>query len=222
NQMGRYDEAIALLARRRIHPWEGGEGMAIEQHTQAHLLRGKQALHAGHPDEALRHFEAARIYPSSLGEARHEVFTSEARVFYCSGLAYEALGDSPAAVAAYERAAADATHNAALPYYRGLAARKLGREEEAVRQFTSLLETADARSASGGAIDFFATSLPAFLIFEDDLELRNRVEAHYLRGLGFAGLGRAKEARAEFEATLTLGINHLDARTHLESLTDLG
>ncbi|HVC82772.1 MAG TPA: DUF5107 domain-containing protein [Chloroflexota bacterium] len=222
NQMGRYDEAISLLGRRQFRPWEGGEGMAIEQHVQAHLLRGRQVLHAGCPDEALRYFEAARIYPSNLGEARHEVFTSEARVFYYRGLVYDALGDRPAAVAAYERAAADATHNAALPYYRGLASRKLGREEEAVRQFTSLLVMADVKSTSGGAIDFFATSLPTFLIFEDDLELRNRVETHYLRGLGFAGLERAKEAQAEFEAAVTLDINHLDAQTHLESLTELG
>lgn len=222
NQMGRYDEALALLTRRQIRPWEGGEGMAIEQHAQAHLLRGAHALRTGRPDEAQRHFEAARTYPSSLGETRHAVFTSEARAFYSSGLAYDALGDGPAAVAAYERAAGETADNAVLPYYRGLAGLRLGRDEEASRQFTSLLETADAKSASGGGIDFFAASLPTFLIFEDDLELRNRVEAHYLRGLGLAGLGRTEAARAEFDAAIALDINHLDARTHLERLTDPG
>jgi hypothetical protein len=46
-------------------------------------------------------------------------------------------------------------------------------------------------------IDFFAVSLPDFLIFDEDLDKKNKVHCHYLIGLGYYGLGNLDQAAAE-------------------------
>jgi hypothetical protein len=67
------------------------------------------------------------------------------------------------------------------------------------------------------SIDYFAVSLPDFLIFEDDLSRRNNVFCAYLMGLGLLGLavagGRSGDAGvAGVSATEARG---LDARAHV-------
>ena len=46
-------------------------------------------------------------------------------------------------------------------------------------------------------IEYFAVSLPDFLIFDDDYTLKNRAHCYYLMALGNMGLGN-KEKAAEF------------------------
>jgi len=222
NQLRQYGRALDLLGRRRFRPWEGGEGMALEQHAHAHLQRGRTLLQAGRLEEALRDFRAARSYPTNLGEARHEVLMSEAAAYYYTGLAHDAIGDRAAAARAYERAAGERSRNADRPYYRGLACRRLGRDAEAAQEFASLLAAGDRQLASVGGFDFFATSAPSLSVLADDGDQRNAVEGHYLRALGYAGRGSTGEAIAEAEATLDLDINHLGAQTLLDALKGSG
>ena len=44
-------------------------------------------------------------------------------------------------------------------------------------------------------IDFFAVSLPDFLTFEDDLDVRNEAHCYFLMSMGHAGLGNQKKAK---------------------------
>ena len=48
-------------------------------------------------------------------------------------------------------------------------------------------------------IDYFATSLPNFSIFDDDLEKRNRVQCLFLRGLGRVGQGDTDRGTADLK-----------------------
>ena len=63
-------------------------------------------------------------------------------------------------------------------------------------------------------IDYFAVSLPDFLVFEDDLRRRNDIHCHYLQGLGHVGLGEHGDAVRTFDAALSGDPNHLGARLH--------
>jgi hypothetical protein len=38
-------------------------------------------------------------------------------------------------------------------------------------------------------LDYFAVSLPDFLVFDEDLSRRNRVHCHYMTASGYLGLG---------------------------------
>lgn len=64
-------------------------------------------------------------------------------------------------------------------------------------------------------MDYFATSLPDFLLFEDDLAERNRVDNLFLMGLAHAGLGEATEAENLFRKVLSVDVNHLGAQVEM-------
>jgi hypothetical protein len=63
-------------------------------------------------------------------------------------------------------------------------------------------------------MDYFAVSLPDFLVFDDDLRQRNQIHCHYMMGLGYLGLGEREQARAQFEAVLALDRNHVGTLVH--------
>jgi tetratricopeptide (TPR) repeat protein len=218
NQTGRPDEALALLQNRIFHPWEGGEGKVAEQYVQARLRRGRIALQAGNLDDALAEFTATLTYPENLGEAVHEVFTKQANLFYAIGVVYEQMNDQASAGEFYQKAVVERNDSSALTYYRGLALARLGRAEAAAETFRQLALAGETQLQQEATIDYFATSLPTFLILEDNLQKRHEINCRYRIGLGQLGQGNVEAARRQFEAVLALDINHLDAQTHLAAL----
>jgi hypothetical protein len=64
-------------------------------------------------------------------------------------------------------------------------------------------------------IDYFAVSLPEFLVFDDDLDQRNEINCRYLMGLGYIGLGRRAQGMRELRKVAGLDPSHLGARVHL-------
>lgn len=218
NQSGQYDRALQQLERRHFHPWEGGEGKVTEQYLWAYLLRGRAYLDNAQAADALQDFLATLTFPENLGEGRHEVFLAEAQLFYHLGLAYEALGNAAQATAYFGKAAAEDKPDLEKLTYRGLALIKLQRPAEARQKFQQLIAAGTERLNAPARIDYFAISLPAFLVFEDDLARRNAVDGHYWRGLGYLGLGDREQARSELEAVRALDVNHLGAQFHLTRL----
>lgn len=104
-------------------------------------------------------------------------------------------------------------------FYQGLARRKLGREEDAASIFHKLIDYGLAHLDDDVQIDYFAVSLPDFLVFDEDLGLRNRIHCHFMMGLGYLGLAGGEvqaEAKAEeqFQAVLALRSDHLGAVIH--------
>ena len=217
NQSGRPETALELLGRRRFHPWEGGEGLVSGQYATAHFLLGRQALEAGDATAALDHFEAARSYPRNLGEGKH-FLAEERHLDYYSGLVLATLGRGDDAHQRWEAAASPSTTFNFQTHYRALALAALGREPESGRVFQELRAYAERQMNAVVKADYFATSLPNFLLFEDDLEKRNRIECLFLRGLANRGLGRIAEAREDFRQALRLDPNHIWAHEAYRSL----
>jgi hypothetical protein len=60
-------------------------------------------------------------------------------------------------------------------------------------------------------IEYFATSLPAMLLFEEDLLRRQEISAKFLRAQSLFGLGRAAEGSELLSAVLSLDANHAGA-----------
>ena len=195
NVAGQPDQALALLLGRRFHPWEGGEGKVLGQYTSARLLLGRRALQAGDATVALEHFQRALQPPDNLGEAYH-LLQAKADVNYWTGRALRALGREAEAVACFEASAAEAgdfqamavTEHSALSYFRGLSLLALGRAAEARALFASLRDYARREQKRPARIDYFATSLPLLLVFEDDLEEAKNRRADELLRLAEAGL----------------------------------
>ncbi len=218
NQHNRPDDALLLLQNCIFHPWEGGEGKVAEQFVQAHLIRGRAALQAGHLAAALAEFTAVLSYPENLGEGVHEVFTKQADLFYAIGVVYEKMGSQDEAVRFFQKAIAERNKGSALNYYQGLALERLGRLAEARQMFAEMVKAGQAQLQTTATIDYFATSLPTFLILEDDLQKRNEIDCRYRIGLGQLGLGNTQVARQELERVLALDISHLVAQIHLMAI----
>ena len=207
-QVGRYDRALELLESRHFHVWEGG-GEVYGLFVEAHLLRGRALLEAGRPRDALRDFEAALTYPRNLDVAPPSSGGGSAKVFYCVGLAGEALGDKAAAEAAFAKAAGYRTGWSEQSYYQALAERKLGREAEAAKRFAGLAGFAEDRLKTAPAMDFFEK------FCERESARRLSAQMRFLLGLGRLGAGRREEAKAEFRKALEDNPNHIGAAREL-------
>ena len=225
NQLGQYQTARPLLATRQFHPWEGGEGKVVGQYLISHIELSKQALLADNPTEALDLLTAAETYPINLGEGKL-YGVQENDIFYLKGLAYEALGDTANADSYFRQATngLDAPiqaifYNDQQPdklFYQGLAWKKLNDSTWAETLFTKLIQYGETHLNDTIKLDYFAVSLPDMLVFDTDLNERNRIHCYYLMALGNLGLGNGhtSQAIAYFDEVLALDINHQGALIH--------
>ena len=186
----------------------------------ANVSLARRELAAGRPAEAIVRLEAATVYPANLGEGKH-LLTQENEIQVLLGLAHRAAGALDEARRWLDRAAAPQGDPAApigeSAYWRALALQELGEDAAATGLLGVLLQAARARARTSIRIDYFATSLPALLLFDEDLDRRNRIECRYLEGLALAGLGRAGAGRA-FRDVLALERTHAGARSRRAEL----
>jgi len=200
NAVGQPERALDIIVNRRFHPWEGGEGQVLRQYTNAHLLLGQMSLDSDDPESALEHFELAVNIPQNLGEAYH-MLQAKADVNYWTGIALRSLGREDEALAYFESGANESgdfqamsvTRHSELSYFRGLSLLELGREEEATELFEDLLVYAAGLLVKRAEIDYFATSLPLLLVFEDDLDELQHEEADRLVALAKEGLQQVQD-----------------------------
>jgi tetratricopeptide (TPR) repeat protein len=189
NLLGQPDQARTLLESRQFQPWEGGEGKALGEYARACVALGRGALEAGDPAEARRFLEAALQPPRSLGETWH-LLARPLEIYYWMGEAFAAAGNRRDARRWWTLAAE--TRSATFDpntHYRALSLRALGKESAAVRLWRDLRGHAAALLRTEPKIDYFATSLPAMLLFEEDLTRRDAITAHLLAAQAALGLG---------------------------------
>lgn len=63
-------------------------------------------------------------------------------------------------------------------------------------------------------MDYFAVSLPDLLIWEDDMDKKNRIHCNYLMALGHLGLGNTAKAKHFFEVAASMDNNHQGIQIH--------
>ncbi len=215
NQTGRHVAAMQLLARRKFQPWEGGEGGPLGQHIRTQLALGREALaHHDFPC-AVNHFAAALTAPLNLGEAKH-LLANQSDIHYWRGCAFTELGEQAFARQHWLVAAKfkgdfremSARTFSELTYYSARAWEKLGQRVKAKKLFRDLLAYARKLQKTVARIDYFATSLPTMLIFDDDLQYRQQTTALFLQAQAQLGLGQRAKARALLKAVLKRDASH--------------
>jgi tetratricopeptide (TPR) repeat protein len=215
NQVGAPRRALRLLRSRRFQPWEGGEGLALRQHVRAHLALGRADLARKRPASAVRHFRAALEAPENLGEAHHPL-ANQSDALYGLGLALRGAGDPEGARDCWTRAAGfggdfqnmKVRAVSEMTYYSALALRALGREAEAARLLREVRRFAKSLARAPATLDYFATSLPTMLLFEDDLKERQMTTALFLEAQAELGLGRKARGAALLSRVLSRDPSH--------------
>ncbi|TVR73374.1 MAG: DUF5107 domain-containing protein [Spirochaetaceae bacterium] len=221
NILNQSDRAHDILTSHRFHPWEGGEGKVTDQYKRTLIQIAHNKLNSGLIDEAVSHLEAAKTYPGNLGEGKLPTAEADNEIDFWLSRAYGQLGNEEARMDAL-RAAAKGDESPTMSFYyndrpadalfyQALAWRLLGQETRARRLLNRLLDYGEAHLNDSITIDYFAVSLPDFLVFEENLDERNHRFCLYLSGLGKWGLGRTEEAARDFEKVLENDPGHSGA-----------
>ena len=98
-----------------------------------------------------------------------------------------------------------------MTYWTGLALERLGNKDQAEALFARIYDHSVELERTQPKIDYFATSLPAMLLFNEDLGRRHHIDALFLRAQAHIGLSRPAEARSLLQETLNLDRNHAAA-----------
>lgn len=228
NMNGMHKQAYDYIMGRKFHPWEGGEGKITAQYTIALLEMAKAEIKAEKYATAKNYLEKVLVYPENLGEGKLEG-TKDNDVYYYLGIVYEKMGDHEKAQECYNNATLGEGEPAGVMYYndqpadmilyQGLAHLKLAQKSEAVSKFYKLINYGEQHIFDKIRIGYFAVSLPDFLIFEDDMDLKNQVHCQYLIGLGTIGLGKLDEAAQYLKKASTLDQNHMKCRLFAKDIT---
>ena len=240
NQTGHPAKALVLVSQRNFQPWEGGEGGPLGQWMRSHLALGCAALmqvgvHASaclgdtlkrELQLALKHFTAALTAPRNLGEAKH-LLANQSDIHYWLGCALAALGEKEKAKQHWLAAAnfkgdfqeMSVRAFSEMTYYSARSWEKLGQKARAKKMFRELLAYAQKLAKTEAKIDYFATSLPTMLLFDDDLQRRQENTAWFIEAQARFGLGQKTSARRRLTQVLQCDPNHALAA---DLLTEFG
>ncbi|MES2006435.1 MAG: DUF5107 domain-containing protein [Bacteroidota bacterium] len=227
NCIGNYTGAQQMLAERIFHPWEGGEGNVVGQYLVAQLSLARKSILSGNYQEALALLDAAKKYPANLGEGK--LFGNrENNIHYLEGCACEALGLADEAKEKFIQATEGTSepvqaifYNDPQPdqiFYQGLSYLKLGDTQNAYAIFCGLINFGTSHSSDHIEIDYFAVSLPDLLVFDTDLDARNKNHCRYLLGLGELGLCNYDKAATHLNEVLQNDCSHTGALFHLHMI----
>lgn len=220
NLLGQYSKAYDFIMANRFHPWEGGEGKITTQYTVALVELARAAMERGEWQQAEDYLSRTFVFPENLGEGKLEG-TKDNHVNYYMGLVKEHSGDLAAAKEYFENAGIGTDEPAGMMYYndqpadmiyyQGAAKKKLGRPVEAKARFNKLLDYGEQHMFDEMRISYFAVSLPDFLIFDDDLNKKNKAHCNYLIGLARMGAEDWTKAAAAFDKAVELEPTHQNA-----------
>lgn len=223
NLTGNHKKAYDCIMGHKFHPWEGGEGKITTQYTLALLFLARKALGDKAYEKAEEILRRAFIYPENLGEGKLEG-TGDNHLYYHLGLALEGQGRDQEAGECFERATLGTDEPAGTMYYndqpadmilyQGLAYLKLGRVREARARFYRLIDYGERHLADQVKIQYFAVSLPEFLIFDEDYTMRSRAHCYYLMALGNLGLGEKEEACGFLKEAVKIEPSHMMCRVY--------
>jgi len=226
NQTGQHVKALELITSRNFQPWEGGEGGPLGQHIRSLTALGRTVLAKNNGAVAKQYFETALLSPRNLGEARH-LLANQSDIHYWLGCAFAGLGD-PKSARQHWLLAANFKGDfqemrvrafSEITYYSARSKEKLGQRAGARKLFRELLAYARKLQKARAIIDYFATSLPTMLLFDDDLQFRQETTALFMQAQAQLGLGKTKTARSLLQTTLRRDPNHALAADLLAGMT---
>lgn len=223
NFLGRFETAYQLIMARKFHPWEGGEGKVSNQYVYSLIEMAKQHIEVNECEKAIELLQKAQSYPPNLGEGKL-YGTRENDIFYWTGTAYEKLGITDKSRFAFAKATEGQFepepaifYNDQSPdmiYYQGLAWIKLNKKKKGHHLFQKLINYGKQHRNDDVRIDYFAVSLPDLLIFDDDLQKRNRIHCNYMEALGYMGMNDFNRADKIFDSILEEEPMHFGTKTH--------
>lgn len=225
NLNGEPQKAYDLIMSHSFRPWEGAEGRISGQYKIALMTLAREAMQQNDYERAEQLLNQALQYPENLGEGRLEG-TKDNDIYYELGVVQEHLNRQDEARKYFELAQIGDNEPAGAMYYydqpadmilyQALASKKLNQMKQYHTCLNKLQDYGERHLYDQVEDDFFAVSLPDFLIFEDDLTEKNRAHCYYLMGLSKLGAGEYAAAEENFEQCMEIDYNHQKSRLYRE------
>jgi tetratricopeptide (TPR) repeat protein len=136
---GKYDTAISRLTDHTFLRQEG----VVRLHdyfVDAHLLKGRELLQLGRPARPWNTFSRQIPTPPTRISEAFPTISKEAQIYYFTGLAWLANQEEDKARSYFQKALEVPVGRSEYLYYRALAQKELGRDEEALESSASLLD----------------------------------------------------------------------------------
>ena len=211
NNLDLPQSALDLLLSHDFQPWEGGEGLVLSQYVRANILLAYCSMRRGQPAPAIANLLAASNPPENLSEAKH-LLMNLSMIDYWLGAAHHDAGNRGEAERHWTRAACQKGDFQQMQtktvsentYWSACALRRLGREQDALTAFSTILDYSADLQRHTPKIDYFATSLPAMLLFEEDLAQRQTITARFLEAQARIGLGEEAEGLRLLQEVLAM------------------
>ena len=225
NLNGEFEKALDCLISHSFHPWEGGEGKAPSQYVASLCALAKAEIENNECEKAISFLEHTFEYPHNLGEGK--LYGAQENLQnYLLGSAYEKLNNSEKATQYFEKASSGLSEPQSAMYYndqppetifcQGLALLKLGKTDDANIRFDKLISYADEHINDNVKIDYFAVSLPDFLVFDEDLNKKNKVHCLFMKALGLLGKGEKETAQEVLKKAFALDNSHFAMNFYLK------
>jgi hypothetical protein len=190
----------------------------LSQYVRANVLLALRSLHCGESATAIASLIAASNPPENLSEAKH-LLMNLSMIDYWLGVAHDDAGNRGEAECHWARAARQKGDFQQMQvqaisentYWSALALRRLGCEQETLDAYRAILDYSGQLLHQTPKIDYFATSLPAMLLFDEDLTWRQTITALFLEAQARLGLGDEAEGRRLLEEVLAMDNAHTGA-----------
>lgn len=225
NLNGEPQKAYDLIMSHSFRPWEGAEGRISGQYKIALTTLAREAMQQNDYERAEQLLKQALQYPENLGEGRLEG-NKDNDIYYELGVVQEHLDRQNEAKKYFELAQIGDNEPAGAMYYydqpadmilyQALASKKLNQMKRYHACLNKLQDYGERHLYNQVEDDFFAVSLPDFLIFEDDLTQKNKAHCYYLMGLSKLGAGEYAAAEENFEQCMEIDYNHQKSRLYRE------
>ena len=217
NLTGRYDEAYERIMNHNFHPWEGGEGKVPAQYIAGLVLKAKENMDKSNYEIAEELLKKTFEYPHNLGEGK--LYGAQENLQnYLLGVVCENLHKNEEARIYFEKASSGLNEPKSAMYYndqppetvfcQGLAHIKLNNKEQAELCFNNLISYCYVHINDDVKIDYFAVSLPDFLVLDADLNKQNKAHCLFMKGLGVLGLEKKSEAKEIFDKVNDMNPSH--------------
>ncbi|WP_227319171.1 DUF5107 domain-containing protein [Cedecea davisae] len=228
HQHGKHEQAARVLAERKFHPWEGGEGKVTGQYLINQQLRALAHIEKGEPHLAEELLQQALRYPENLGEGRL-VGQSDNDIWYLLGRCAQQQQRADAAKACYREALKGGSTLEAGRYYndqpvdylfyQAMAQKQLGEPEAAQQKFSAFIEWARQHREDAVEPDFFAVSLPDLIALDGNPRRAHLQHCLFVEALGHLGLGDTLAFNRLIDELLALNPAHDKAHLLRQALS---
>lgn len=206
-ELGRYDEAKALLDGHWFHTYEGGEGNLTRHHAWLMTLIGKKLAAEGKYKEAIEAYKSGYTFPLCYGEEKN-YFAQESHLGYGLAMAYKADGNKREYEKALKSAMTDHAAPSEISYFRALAFYEAGEISAAHALCEEMIEAGKEKIRDKDIPAYYGVGSPCPCPFEYDFPKINTVKGLVLEAFGELGLGRVIEAKEHIAEAKKLDVTN--------------